>query len=125
MADSQPPDLGEIMCNRTWAVALIIDNELWNWGRNNKRMDFTGARVRIDLGEAGFADLKEMFVKAAAVKMVDEAKGNPYMGWARPLAVRCVSGHSNGAELTTISITDKIKEAIGGAWRVTSRYNLF
>ena len=40
MSDGQPPGLDELM----WLIALIIDNELWNWGRNKKRMEFTGAR---------------------------------------------------------------------------------
>ena len=41
--------------------------------------------------------------------------------------MRCVSGHSNSAvdlELTTIPITDKVMDAVGGAWHITSRFNL-
>ena len=34
------PTLDILMCHRTWLIALIIDNELWNWGRNKKRMEF-------------------------------------------------------------------------------------
>ena len=55
------------------------------------------------------------------------AMAYPYAGWVRPLAVRCVSGHSNGSvdlELTTMPITEKVMDAVGGAWRITSRYNL-
>ena len=66
-------------------------------------------------------------VNPAEVGSAAEALALPYSGWVRPLAVRCVSGHSNSAvdlELTTIPITDKVMDAVGGAWHVTSRYNL-
>ena len=41
--------------------------------------------------------------------------------------MRCVSGHSNSAvdlELATVPITDKVMDAVGGAWHITSRFNL-
>ena len=38
MSDGQPLGLDELMYRRTWLIALIINNELWNWGRDKKRM---------------------------------------------------------------------------------------
>ena len=66
-------------------------------------------------------------VNPVRVGKARDAMALPYSGWVRPLAVRCVSGHSNSAvdlELTTIPITDKVMDAVGGAWHITSRYNL-
>ena len=95
MTDGRPPALDELMYNRTWLIALIIDNEIWNWSRN-KRMEFTGARVHPDITDAAFAKLKSSFVEGPEINGAAAAKAHPYMGWVRPLAVRCISGHSNG-----------------------------
>ena len=121
------PTLDILMFHRTWLVALIIDNELWNWGRNKKRMEFSGARLHPNITDAELTTLLGTLVNPAGVGSAAEAHGLPYSGWVRPLAVRCVSGHSNSAvdlELTTIPITDKVMDAVGGAWHITSRYNL-
>ena len=121
------PTLDILMCHRTWLIALIIDNELWNWGRNKKRMEFSGARLHPEMTDERLVSLLGTLVNPAEVGSAAEANALPYSGWVRPLAVRCVSGHSNSAvdlELTTIPITDKVMDAVGGAWHVTSRYNL-
>ena len=121
------PSSDELMYYRTWLIALIIDNELWNWGRNKKRMEFTGARLHPDMSEKQYAALVKTLVKPLRVDSVETAKTFSYADWVRPLAVRCVSGHSNGAvdlELTGIPITEKVMDAVGGAWRITSRHNL-
>ena len=102
------------MYHRTWLIALMIDNELWNWGRNKKRMEFTGARLHPDMSDEQLAALQDTLVKAARVDSASKAKHLPFAGWVRPLVVRAVSGHSNGSvdlELTTIPITDKVKDA--------------
>ena len=115
------------MCHRTWLIALIIDNELWNWGRNKKRMEFSGARLHPDITNEQLVTLLGTLVNPVGVGSAAEALALPYSGWVRPLAVRCVSGRSNSAvdlELTTIPITDKVMDAVGGAWHITSRYNL-
>ena len=93
----QFPELDELMYNRTWLIALIIDNELWRWGRNKKTMEFTGARLHPDITKSNFAATQKSFVEALNVDGADAAKGHPCVGWVRPLAVRCISGHSNGA----------------------------
>ena len=121
------PTLDILMFHRTWLVALIIDNELWNWGRNKKRMEFSGARLHPNITDTELTTLLGTLVNPAGVGSAAEAHALPYSGWVRPLAVRCVSGHSNSAvdlELTTIPITDKVMDAVGGAWHITSRYNL-
>ena len=33
IAGQTPPDVDEPMRNRTWAMTLAIENELWNWDR--------------------------------------------------------------------------------------------
>ena len=117
----------DVLMYRTWLIALIIDNELWNWGRDKKRMEFTGARIHPQITDEQLMALLETLVNPAGVGSAAEACGLPYSGWVRPLAVRCVSGHSNSAvdlELTTIPITDKVMDAVGGAWQITSRFNL-
>ena len=121
------PSTDILMYHRTWLVALIIDNELWNWGRNKKRMEFSVARLHPDITDAELKTLLGTLVDPADVGGAAEAHALPYSGWVRPLAVRCVSGHSNSAvdlELTTIPITDKVMDAAGGAWHITSKYNL-
>ena len=50
------PTLDILMFHRTWLIALIIDNELWNWGRNKKKMEFHGARLHPDITVAGLGD---------------------------------------------------------------------
>ena len=96
------------MYNRTWLIALIIDNEIWNWGRNKKRMEFTGARVHPDITDAAFAKLKSSFVEGPEINGAAAAKAHPYMGWVRPLAVRCISGYSNGAvDLDLMTVTSR------------------
>ena len=90
-------------------------------------MEFTGARIHPEITNAAYATLQGTFVENRELSGAKAAKAHPYMGWVRPLAVRCISGHSNGAvdlELVTIPITDKVMEAVGGAWHITSRYNL-
>ena len=121
------PTLDILMCHRTWLIVLIIDNELWNWGRNKKRMDFSGARLHPDITDEQLVSLLGSLANPAEVGSAAEANALPYSGSVRPLAVRCVSGHSNSAvdlEFTTIPITDKVMDAVGGAWRTTSRFNL-
>ena len=123
------PTLDVLMCHRTWLIALIIDNELWNWGRDKKRMEFTGARIHPQITDEQLIALLGTLLNPAGVGSAAEACALPYSGWVRPLAVRCVSvsGHSNSAvdlELTTIPITDKVMDAVGGAWHITSRFNL-
>ena len=110
------PTLDILMYHRTWLIALIIDNELWNWGRNKKRMEFSGARLHPDMIDEQLVSLLGTLVNPAEVGSAAEANALPYSGWVRPLAVRCVSGHSNSAvdlELTTIPITDKVMDAVG------------
>ena len=117
------PTLDILMCHRTWLIALIIDNELWNWGRNKKRMEFSGARLHPDTTDEQLVSLLGTLVNPAEVGSAAEANALPYSGWVRPLAVRCVSGRSNSAvdlELTTIPITDKVMEGAFGALRVDS-----
>ena len=61
------------------------------------------------------------YCKKPNVRDVNVAKSQKYMGCVRPLAVRCISGHSNSAvdmELTTIPITEKMMKAVGGAWHI-------
>ena len=121
------PTLDVLMYHRTWLIALIIDNELWNWGRDKKRMEFTGARIHPEITDEQLVTLLGTLVDPAGVGNAAEACALPYLGWVRPPAVRCVSGHSNSAvdlELTTIPITDKVMDAVGGAWHITSRLNL-
>ena len=121
------PTLDILMYHRTWLIALIIDNELWNWGCNKKRMEFSGARLHPDITDEQLVTLLGTLVNPAGVGSAAEAHALPYSGWVRPLAVRCVSGHSNSAvdlELTTIPTTDKVMDAVGGAWHITSRFNL-
>ena len=105
------PTLDVLMYHRTWLIALIIDNELWNWGCDKKRMEFTGARIHREITDEQLVALLGTLVNPAGVGSATEACALPYLGWVRPLAVRCVSGHSNSAvdlELTTIPITDKV-----------------
>ena len=106
------PSLDNLMYYRTWLIVLIIDNELWSWGRNKKRMEFTGARLHPDMSNEQLTALLKTLVNPVGVGSARDAMAMPYSGWVRPLAVRCVSGHSNSAvdlELATIPITDKTR----------------
>ena len=90
-------------------------------------MEFTCARLHPEMTDEQLATLLGTLVKPVRINKVATAMAFPYAGWVRPLAVRCVSGHSNGSvdlELTTIPITEKVMDAVGGAWHITSRYNL-
>ena len=62
------------MRNRTWLMVLIIDNELWNWGRDKKRMEFTGARIHPDITDEAFAKLQGTFVEPLDVRGAEAAK---------------------------------------------------
>ena len=42
MAGHKLRSVDELMENRTWAIAPAIENELWNWGRRKKRVEFLG-----------------------------------------------------------------------------------
>ena len=68
MAGQKPPDVDELMHNRTcWAITLAIINKLWNWGRRKKRMEFVGAKLN--------AAVRKMFCKKPNVHDVSLAKG--------------------------------------------------
>ena len=117
----QFPELDELMYNRTWLIALIIDNELWRWGRNKQRMEFTGARLHPDITKSNFAAMQKSFVEALNVDGADAAKGHPCVGWVRPVAVRCISGHSNGAVDLQLMAIPHHGQGKGGNWWRTAR----
>ena len=66
------PTLDILMFHRTWMIALIID-ELWNWGRNKKRMEFSGARLHPDITNEQLATLLGTLVNPAGVGSAAEA----------------------------------------------------
>ena len=72
------PSLDDLMYHRTWLIALIIDNELWNWGRNKKRMEFTGARLHPEMSDEQLAALLNTLVKPVRVNSAANAKLPPY-----------------------------------------------
>ena len=68
------PSLDDLMYNRTWLMVLIIDNELWNWGRNKKRMAFTGARLHPDMSDEQLEALLKTLVNPVRVDKATAAK---------------------------------------------------
>ena len=96
----------ELTHHRTWAMTLATENELWigQHRKGEKRMGITCARVKKNLDQASFVQLKSRFVETVTILDVKTANNNPYAGWVRHLVVRCISGHSSGAvelDLTT------------------------
>ena len=88
-----------------------------------RRMEFVAAKLKPNLSNQNFAAVRDMLREKLDVRDVALAKGRLHMGWVRPFAVRCISGHCNNAldvELTTIPITEKVMHAVGGAWHMTS-----
>ena len=107
-----------MFCLRLYAVTTVIENELWNWGsrKGKKRMEFVGARLKSNVTNEDLALLKKRL--SDPVKTIDarRLRDTPNFIWVRPIAVRCISGHSNGAvdlEPTAIAISER--EA--GHWR--------
>ena len=118
MPDQDPPTPDEMFYLRSYAMTKVIENELDNWGsyKGKKRMEFVGTKLKPDTTNEDLTLLKKHLGKPVDVTDVRRLKNNPYFGWIRPLAVRCISGHSNGAvdlELTTIAISERVKQAIG------------
>ena len=127
MTDQSPPTADEMFYLGSYAMTTVIENELYNWSshKGKKRMELVGARLKSDVTNADLVLLKKHLSNPVDVIDARRLKDSPYLGWIRPLAVRCISGHSNGAvELTTIAISERVKQAIGGAWHMTSRHVL-
>ena len=55
MARQRPTDVDELMFNRTWAITLAVENELWNWDIWKKRMEFVVAKLQPGLDDKDFA----------------------------------------------------------------------
>ena len=71
-------------------------------------MEFVGARLKPNLDNAGLKAAKDVFCKKPTIQDATAV----YLGWVRPLAVRCGAGHSNsavGLQLTTIPVTPKVQ----------------
>ena len=89
-------------------------------------MEFVGARLKpkAEDGQRRVRGRKRCVLQEAQRSRREYA---PFPGWVRPLAVRCISGHSSGAvdlQLAIIQVTLRVHKAIGGAWRMTGRCNL-
>ena len=78
-------------------------------------MEFVGAKLKSNVTNKDLTQLKKHLGDPAQTTEARHLREAPYFGWVRPLAVRCLSGHSNGAvdlELTTIAISERVKQAI-------------
>ena len=86
-------------------------------------MEFVGAKLKPSMDYNEFAAVRDMFCKKPYVRDVNVAKGQKHMGWVRP-AVYFWTLSAVDLELAAIPITEKVMNAVGGAWHMTSLSSL-